>query len=154
MADNDNPHPLDFLRIRVDHADGTENACPNSIIGCAIWAVTGEEPDWRGRNNGFHPDSELFNPLSLKPLPDTTSVISGEPAVVYRADGNTIPMTVEELLRFIRHDLRPEEFRVLFAKYGGIHEIHDDFYDPRTGEAFQPILRAALAEASETHARR
>jgi hypothetical protein len=147
MADNDNEHPLDFLKIRVDHADGTENACPNSIVGCAIWAVTGEEPEWRGRNNGFLSDSVLFNPLTLKPLPGAESVISGEPAVVYRADGNTIPMTVEELLRFIRHDLHPEEFRILLAKYGAIHEIHDDFYDPRTGEAWQPILREAVAKA-------
>ncbi len=150
MADNDNENPLDFLKIRVDHADGTENACPNSIVGCAIWAVTGEEPEWRGRNNGFLSDSVLFNPLALKPLPGAVSVISGEPAVVYRADGNTIPMTVEELLRFMRHDLRPEEFRILFAKYGGIHEIHDDFYDPRTGEAWQPILQERAAKPSQT----
>lgn len=147
MADNDNELSLDFLKIRVDHADGTENACPNSIVGCAIWAVTGEEPEWRGRNNGFLADSVLFNPLTLKPLPGAESVISGEPAVVYRADGNSIPMTVDELLRFIRHDLRPEEFRILFDRYGEIHEIHDDFYDPRTGEAWQPILREAIAKA-------
>ncbi|MNU45025.1 hypothetical protein D3C71_338580 [compost metagenome] len=56
-------------------------------------------------------------------------------------------MTVDELLRFIRHDLRPEEFRILFDRYGEIHEIHDDFYDPRTGEAWQPILREAIAKA-------
>lgn len=146
MAETDHENPLDFLKIRVEHADGVETACPNSIIGCAIWAVTGEEPEWRGRNNGFLPDSVIFNPLSLKPLPGTSSVISGAPAVVYKAEDYAIPMTVEELLRFIRHDLRPEEFRVLFAKYGAIHEIHDDFYDPRTGEAWQPILREEAVE--------
>lgn len=146
MANVESENPLDFLRIEVRHADGTENACPNSIIGCAIWAVRGEEPEWRGRRNGFLPTSVLFDPLALSPVPGKVSVISGQPAVIYRADGNEIPMTTEELVRFIRHDLRPEEFKVLYEKYGAIHEIHDDFYDPSTGEAWQPILRAESAE--------
>jgi len=137
----DAENPLEFLRIMVVHADGIENACPNSIIGCAIWAVTGEEPEWRGRRNGFLPGSTLFNPLELRPVPGVQSVISGEPAVVYKADGNEIPLTPEELLRFIRHDLHPEEFRRLHEKYGQIHEIHEDFYEPETGAAWQPILR-------------
>jgi hypothetical protein len=137
---------LDSLKIKVEHAAGTENVCPNSIIGCAIWAVTGEEPEWRGRRNGFLEGSALFNPIALKPMPDAVSVISGEPAVVYKAEDYAIPMTVAELLRFIRHDLRPDEFKVLLAKYGPIHEIHDDFYDPRTGDAWQPILRKEAAK--------
>ncbi|NTF17463.1 hypothetical protein G6L37_03450 [Agrobacterium rubi] len=142
----DSENPLDFLRIQVRHADGMENACPNSIVGCAIWAVTGEEPKWRGERNGFLPSSVLFNPLAIRPLDGVMSVISGEPAVVYKADGREIPMTVEELLRFIRHDLRPEEFRTLAVKYGIFHEIHEDFYDRQTGVAWQPILRDEAGE--------
>lgn len=35
--------------------------------------------------------------------------------------------------------LSPEHFHVLHAKHPGAHLLHDDFYDPETGEALQAL---------------
>jgi hypothetical protein len=82
----------------------------------------------------------LFNPLDLKPMQGQVSVISGEPAVVYRAEDLVIPMTPRELLRFLAHALRPDEFFALRDQYGSFFEIHDDFYNERSGRALQPAI--------------
>jgi hypothetical protein len=129
--------PLEFLRLEVEHADGTEHCCPNGMVGCAIWAATGEAPEFN--QAGLMPWTKLFNPLALRPKPGVASVLSGEDAVVYRADDVEIAMSPQELYRFICHDLRPDEFRALMDRFGSFHEIHDDYYDPRSGLALQPI---------------
>lgn len=127
---------LPILEIWVDHADGSYRTCPNGFIGCALWAMSGQKPDV---NLGLMPGSELFNILDLKPRPGVVSVISGKPAVLYRADDYEIAMTPLELFRFAKHDLEPDEYFAIRDYVGEIHEIHDDFYSPDTGEAFQPI---------------
>lgn len=131
------PTSLPILEIRVDHAEGSSKTCPNGFVACAIWGMTGEKPSFPEKYLGN--GSTIFNPLELKPKEGVKSVISGGPAVVYRADDYEIPMTPDELFRFAKRHLRPEEFFVLLKQYGIMHEIHDDFYDPDTGEAFQPM---------------
>jgi hypothetical protein len=37
--------------------------------------------------------------------------------------------------------LSPEEFTAICDAVGAIWEMHDDFYDPATGQAFQPKIR-------------
>jgi hypothetical protein len=66
------------------------------------------------------------------------SFISGKPGYLYRNHILQIALTADELDRFARHDLTPEEFFKLFT-LGEFHEIHDDFYDPDTGRAYQPF---------------
>lgn len=129
--------PLPILQILVDHADGTEQVCPNGMVTSVIWTRMGEDP----KITGIHlaQGSKPFDILSIKPIDGVQSIISGEPAVIYRSDDIEIPMSTEELLRFAAHDLRPEEFLKLRETYGDFFEIHDDFYDPDTGEAFQPM---------------
>ena len=75
---------------------------------------------------------------TLKALPGAESVISGKPAVVYCTMDMKVPLTTEELKRLVALDLAPEEFFALRNHFGDAPEWHDDFYDPETGEAFQP----------------
>jgi len=128
--------PLPVLQIKIDHAEGTFTSCPNGMAVSAMWGMNGTKPEVP---DGFLADqSEIFNPVSLQPLPGVASVISGGEAVVYRSDDLVIPMTVEELFRFMKLDLRPEEYFALRNRYGMFFEIHEDFYHPDTGEALQP----------------
>jgi hypothetical protein len=130
--------PLPFLEIWVDHAFGSEKTDPNGAVGCVIWAGQGRRPETRTGEPVDFPG--LFNPLELEPLEGQMSVISDEPAVVYRADDLVIPLSPRELLRFLAHGLRPTEFFALRERYGDFFEIHDDFYDPHSGQAFQPVI--------------
>ncbi|MCE6958084.1 hypothetical protein LAZ40_03310 [Cereibacter sphaeroides] len=108
--------PLDFLRIEVVHRNGTEILDPNGIL---LAMMRGENAHWAAD-------------------PDRRSLLSGEPALLYRCIDCEIPLSPEELRRLVTLDLRPDEFRKLKQACGIFHEIHDDFYDPETGEAVQP----------------
>jgi len=66
------------------------------------------------------------------------SDLSGVPGFEYRTDEITLVLSRDELYRFLRHDLRPDEYFTLAEKYGVFFEIHDDFYDEVTGVAIQP----------------
>lgn len=130
---------LPILEIRIDHAEGSLKTCPNGVAGSAIWGMTGEKPDLPEKF--LLPGSTLFEPTKLKPMEGLKSVISGGPAVMYRSDDIAIPMTPDELFRFAKHDLHPAEYFVLLREYGMFHEIHEDYYDPDSGMAFQPMGR-------------
>lgn len=104
---------------RIEHADGVEYVDPNRMI-----YILAAQQEWL---------------LSLKPLEGQKSVISGEPAVVYRAADVAIPLTTHELYRLASRDLRPDEFFKLREVYGDFFEIHEDFYDHGTGEPLQAL---------------
>lgn len=84
-----------------------------------------------------------------------SSMISGKPALQYRSNDMVAELTPDEMDRFLRRDLTPDEYfalRMFFPKRShnfhsevfhpeDFFEIHDDFYDPKTGEAFQPVFR-------------
>ena len=65
------------------------------------------------------------------------SCISGEPGYFYRTEEIEMILTRDEMLRLMRRELRPEEFRSLLEKYGMFFEVHDDFYEVETGAALQ-----------------
>ena len=67
------------------------------------------------------------------------SFISGQPGFLYRNHVLQIALTSAEMHRFACHALRPDEFFKLYRALGEFHEIHDDYYDPHTGKAFQPL---------------
>lgn len=74
--------------------------------------------------------------------PSFPSFLSGKPGYLYRAsEGIEIALTEDELLRFLRHDLRSDEAIKLRAHFGIMHEIHDDFYffTETTAEALQSM---------------
>lgn len=108
-----------FLQIRITHENGTTIYDPNSII---MALVEKGEP------------TELWKPQAG----GEGSLISGAPAVRFETDEVSVLLTPDELGRLVWRNLRPEEFKSLQAACGIFHDIHDDFYDPETGEALQP----------------
>ena len=84
-------------------------------------------------------NDKLFSELG-EPIPAEVkgSVLSGRAG--YRYSDSDVDMILErdELDRFIRCDLTPEEYFKLRDTYGIFFMIHDDFYDEETGEALQP----------------
>jgi hypothetical protein len=114
------PDELPILRIEVEHADGLEAFDPNGMIICLL-----------GRK------AEM---LAWNPLPDRVSDVSGEPAVLYRSHDCEVALAPEELVRYVGHALKPEEYFALRERHGDHFEIHDDFYDAETGEALQSVF--------------
>lgn len=114
---NRNSEPLLPLLIQIVSADGIEEFDPNTLI---IQTVR--------RHRKF------------APMPDERSELSGEPAIIYRADDLELRLSPPELQRLISCALREEEFFALLDRYGMAFEWHEDFYDPLTGLALQPKL--------------
>jgi len=76
----------------------------------------------------------------LKPIDNLGSICSGAPAVMYRTAEAEFALSPDELHRLQMRALTPEEFKAIRDRVGEVWEIHDDFYDPETGEAFQPKI--------------
>jgi hypothetical protein len=112
------PEARPVLDIEVEHASGTEHFGPNEQI---MAFVVGPEMV-----------------AAWKPLDGVVSVISGAPAIIVRTHDLELPLTVDEYAGLVGCELEPHEFEALLARYGSFFEIHDDFYDPETGEAWQP----------------
>jgi hypothetical protein len=76
-------------------------------------------------------------PLSQPKFP---SVLTGRPGYLYRTgDGVELALAEDELLRLLRHALRPDEVRRLHELFGAFFETHGDFYDEVSGAALQPM---------------
>lgn len=124
------PEARPVLNIEVEHASGIEHFDPNTQIMALI-----VRPEFVA---------------AWKPLDGPVSVISGAPAIIVRTHDLELPLTVDEYAGLVGNELEPHEFKALLARYGSFFEIHDDFYDPRTGEAWQakglrPQFRASVA---------
>ena len=85
------------------------------------------------------PKSEIFDFTKLEPLPTEVSIISGQPAIRFSTDDIKLLLTPEECFRLAANSLTSEEYFSIRNKFGDFYEIHDDFYDPETGEACQPV---------------
>lgn len=93
-----------------------------------------------GRTQLFNPNTvkiAAINDSLLLGTPVGPSDISGEPGYLYRTHELQILLTKEELYRLALRTLHPGEALALLKRFGEFFEIHDDFYDPRTGEAIQ-----------------
>lgn len=71
--------------------------------------------------------------------PFCESELTGVPGYRYRTDQVDLCLAKAELVRLVAHALRPDEYFRIRGRHGLFHEIHEDFYDPDTGEAFQTI---------------
>lgn len=111
---------LPVLRIEIAHKDGVLVLDPNKA---AVMSV--HEPD---------------KILDLVPISnEILSFISGKPGLIYRTLGYQIVLTPEETLRLMQCNLERSEYAALKLLFGTqLFEIHEDFYDPDTGEALQP----------------
>ena len=134
---NRRPISLPILQIEVEHANGVSKSNPNGIAVSAMLGIKSGPFDIP--ENFFPVGTDIFDPTQIKPLRDAKSIISGHPAVLYRAEDYELAMSPEELFRFMKHALMPAEYFALRDHVGMIHEIHDDFYDVETGAAFQPM---------------
>lgn len=113
-------HPIpDILRIDIIHNDGRISYDPNTITVEAI-----EFPERITELKGI----------------GAPSAISGEPGLIYSTDEATLCLTGYEIIALVSRALTPEAYFSLYRKVGAIFEIHDDFYDPGTGEALQPKI--------------
>jgi len=110
---------LPILDIRITDGSGTEHRYdPNRIL---IAGMGGEV-------------------RHMPPDPSKASVISGEAGcLTYRSVDLALDLTPAEMDRFIRHALRPDEYKKLGEVYGLAFEWHEDFYNPSTGLAEQPL---------------
>lgn len=62
-----------------------------------------------------------------------------EETIQYKDSEQTFHLCERHLQDLIHLRLSPIDFKKLYEKSGNIYILHDDFYDPDTGEAFQPI---------------
>lgn len=106
---------LEVLEVELEDASGKVTVDPN---GAAVIGYTREVPLAK---------------------PKWPSFLSGEPGFLYRTCEIELPLTHDELIRLLRHDLRPDEFHKLVGTFGVFFEIHADFYDEDSGEALQPM---------------
>lgn len=128
-----------LIAIHLRHAQGEIVADPNTLSLLAN-DLTPREIRERGRFTIEGVEDAIMDTrlLDLPPVPGLQSVISGEPALLYRTNEAQIPLTAAEIRRMGRRALSPQEFFAICDAVGAIWELHDDFYDPETGEAFQP----------------
>jgi hypothetical protein len=84
-------------------------------------------------------------PSQLEHLPGACDACGeGHETVLYQTinyggDLLNINLCRTHLHRLFAKKLEPDAFKALYKKYGEFHEIHDDFYDPDSGIALQPM---------------
>lgn len=118
----DRSHPpelahLGVLEIEIEDHNGVHKFTPNDLIERLV------KPD---AANAFVESSKFI------------SILSGKNGVLYRTSEAEVPLTIDEVYRLTMRDLTSDEFFSFCDKIGVIWELHDDFYDPDTGEALQP----------------
>lgn len=114
----------EFLLNQFD--DGKERValCPNHIIMFVLDMIK--------------EDIEKY-PTELEKDTDLACDICGKEGYVFFDGKETVNVCKEHLSKLVRHDLKPDEFFVLYKEHPDMYLLHDDFYDPETGESFQPV---------------
>lgn len=135
----DNAH-IKVIGIELEAGNGKIETDATTAVGGFLGFHHGEP--LRGATEEFQKKMDgLTNFLNeATPLPDTVSIISGEPAIIYRTREVTLPLTLDETKRLVLLALSRDEFEAIIENVGAIYELHDDFYDPESGEAFQPKM--------------
>lgn len=112
-----------YLIITID--DGKEKIalCPNHSIGYVL---------------GMIPED------TMKKYPSDTRKeqvceICGDAGALYKDGEAEFKLCKKHLESLLKRALKPEEFKKLYSRVGNVYILHDDFYDPDTGEAIQPV---------------
>ena len=103
---NRQPLKLPVLRIEIHWVGGMSVYNPNTI------SIAGQDANY---------------PFG-QPFKDHPSILSKKPGYLYKSHDLEIPLTLDEIDRFLRLNLRPGEVSKLIETYGIFHEVHDDFY--------------------------
>lgn len=82
-----------------------------------------------------------------RPIPDLTSVLSAEPALLYRCGDLAVPLTGPEWAALVGGDLTPAEIGKLVLVFGEAWEWGEHFYtpdsrSPRRPQNFRERLRS------------
>ncbi len=77
--------------------------------------------------------------LPIKGPPVGKSCISGREGYIYRTAEIELVLAADEMVRLVRRELQPAEFKSLLSSYGMFFEIHGDYYEPETGLALKPM---------------
>ena len=75
-------------------------------------------------------------------LPENTDLhceICGEEGYEFKEHKYSLKLCKKHIQKILKHSLSPGEFFILYEKYPDMFLLHDDFYNPKTGTAFQPI---------------
>lgn len=107
-----------LVRVKIVHGNGTLDLDLNELF---MAAATGDL-------------------ARLQPAEGITSVVTNDPGVLFRTPEAQIGLSPAEADRLAAHSLSPEEFFAICDAVGCIWLTHDDFYDPETGEALQPMM--------------
>ena len=126
--------------IQISEHSGLGNQIPNSRLGPIDIEIVGAKFVIKGTPNTIIKWA-LEGLLGAGPGFSDTDPDLGEAGDVflYRTDQVALKLPREKMVALLFRDLSPEDFFILHARFGIFHEIHDDFYDPETGEALQPI---------------
>lgn len=115
----------DFLLSHIDDGNTRKVFCPNHVLMYFLKMVREEEVDM------------YLSQLSAGT--DLHCEICGNEGVQFKEFKYAVKLCDKHLEKLIKRNLAPEEFFVLYKKYPDMYLIHDDFYDPATGIAFQPV---------------
>lgn len=126
---------MEFEAILTSFDDGKEKIviCPNHAAEYVFRISENENPET------IPFPTELTHP----PGPCDACEEDHE-TVLYRTNNyDNKPLEINlcrsHLHRLFARSLEPDAFKALYKKFGDFHEIHDDFYDPEDGCAFQPM---------------
>lgn len=99
--------------IHISHADGTLRTDQLGIV------VRAHEGDL----------------LSLRSHSNLLSVVSGEPAVLFRTPETEVALTPEEVDRLVLRSLTPDQFTAICNAVGALWEMRAHWYDVDRGQA-------------------
>jgi hypothetical protein len=85
-------------------------------------------------------NKEVYAEPSERTDKNTCQCCQEENTIEYKDSEATFYLCEKHLSDLINLNLSPEAFKTLYQKVGNVHILHDDFYDPETGEAFQPRM--------------
>lgn len=107
----------DRLHISIEDNNGVRIFCPNCLC-------------YHAQNDLVLENKELY----------ICDVTGKRGAVVYKSLKEEYFLDKDIMMRLLRRSLRPGEYYILADKFGAdSYMLHDDFYDPETGEALQPL---------------
>lgn len=115
----------DFLLYHIDNGKEKVVFCPNHAIMYFLDMLKEE-------------DIQKY-PSELPEGTELHCEICGKEAVQFKEFKHTLNLCDEHLEKINKRNLNREEFFILYNKYPDMYLIHDDFYDPDTGVAFQPV---------------
>lgn len=98
-------------------------ACPNHQLMIHL-----------GKTDGIE-----FEYLPSKYESDGKCDLCDKEKIYFKDSGIIFDVCREHADKLIMRNLSPEEFEKLYQKHPGAYLLHDDFYDPETGVAFQPV---------------